>query len=234
VQAAPKRCLSTPRTSSQGRRRTAGHTRRLLRRPCRQSRRWQTARPCWKAPPGSVHPCHPCHPDLPEPSTGGWPPTPSSGSPMTCGATPNCWPDGRSIGRPAGREGRQGWWTGSGITRQSDEGAAVGGGWMGVSPSSSDQSGWPFHGTSSTFNTQSLTRRPTTQPWQQPPMNALAITDDRHRRALPSTRHCPRTAIHLGCSIRLAVGGRARHPVLDGIGPYSGGITVCDAAICFR
>jgi hypothetical protein len=40
--------------------------------------------------------------------------------------------------------------------------------------------------------------------------------------------------MHLGCSIGLAMGGRASHQVLDGVGRYSGGITFGDVAICFQ
>ena len=40
--------------------------------------------------------------------------------------------------------------------------------------------------------------------------------------------------MHLGCSIGLAMGGRASHQVLDGVGRYSGGITFGEADICFQ
>ena len=36
--------------------------------------------------------------------------------------------------------------------------------------------------------------------------------------------------MHLGCSIGLAMGGRASHQVLDGVGRYSGGIIVGEAS----
>ena len=39
--------------------------------------------------------------------------------------------------------------------------------------------------------------------------------------------------MHLGCSIGRPWEGRASHPVLDGVGPYSGGIIVGEAAVCF-
>jgi hypothetical protein len=39
--------------------------------------------------------------------------------------------------------------------------------------------------------------------------------------------------MHLGCSIGLAMGGRASHQVLDGVGRYSGGIIVGEALIYF-
>src|SRR5512133_861919 len=39
--------------------------------------------------------------------------------------------------------------------------------------------------------------------------------------------------MHLGCSIGLAVGGSCPSRVLDGVGRYSGGITVGEGPICF-
>jgi hypothetical protein len=57
------------------------------------------------------------------------------------------------------------------------------------------------------------------------------MTDEASPFVLRSTRNRPRTAMHLGCSIAWPWQGCASHRVLDGVGRYSGGIIVGEAAL---
>jgi hypothetical protein len=63
----------------------------------------------------------------------------------------------------------------------------------------------------------------------------LAIADEASPFAVRSTRYRLRAVIHLGCSISLAMGRVVPVTrVLDGVGRYSGGITVGKATVCLR